>query len=579
MRISPLICALLLACNPVVTGSKGETGDVLDESIPADDSAADDSGGCVPTEEVCNGLDDDCDGEIDEDLLVEVWTDADADGYGDPAAPGWVCEGGDDEVANDDDCLDSDDAVYPGSTARETPGDGIDTDCDGLDRCTDLTCDGVPDLVIAGFYDGDYEAATWVYPQSVGVSDADRTGLPGLGVEDVAAADLDGDGYKDLVLANYYDGTTRSIDSYIYWGSAAGYSEDERSTLPTTGALDVLIDDLDEDGYLDLVFANYRSDSAWSVDSFIYWGGAHGYSEDDRADLPTHGARVVAEGDLDADGDTDLVFCGLQSEGAAYATTSTVYWNEGGSFDAGSRTELSTTGCRDVEIADLNDDGLPDLVFADFYDGASYNVDSVIYWNTGDGYSEAYADLLPTRGAIDVETGDFDGDGHVDVVFAGYSGDSADQPGQTRVFWNSSAGFSASVYDGLDTPGAEALEVSDLDGDGYLDLVVGRGYLDGSYDLDSDVYWGSASGWSDADRLLLATRGSQDVAIGDVDGDGLDELTFASTTGTSGLQAVNSVYWGQDAADPPTWDSHALTQLETPCSRSAPLWVGGRSGP
>jgi len=589
MRVISLVVAFLSGCGPVVAGSKGETATPLDDSPGGQDSHAPDDSRepgesghtgdtgdpCEPTEEVCNGLDDDCDGEVDEDLLVEVWTDADGDGYGDPADPQWVCEQGQGQVDNDQDCLDSDATAWPGSHELETPGDGVDTDCDGLDACTDLSCDGWPDLVIGGFYDGDYEATTWIYRQDGGVSDGDREGVDGLGVEDVAAADLDGDGYMDLVLANYQDGSTRSIDSYVYWGSSDGYSERDRTDLPTQGALDVLIEDLDDDGYLDLVFANYRDDDAWDVDSYIYWGGASGYDASDRADLPTNGARAVASGDLDGDGDADLVFCGLQDEGSSYSTTSTVYWSDGGTFRAGSRTDLPTVGCRDVGVADLNDDGLPDLVFASFYDGSTYDLDSIVYWNTGSDYSEDYSDTLPTRGAIDLETGDFDDDGHVDVVFAGYSGDSSSEHGETRVFWNSSAGFSSAVYDAFDTQGASAVLARDLDGDGYAELVVARTYADSSYDLESYVYAGSSSGWSDRDRVALSALGAQGIAADDEDGDGLVDLTLAGTTGTSSTQPLTLVFWGgDDGSGATTWEDRDSAELEPSGSRAAPLWVG-----
>ena len=44
--------------------------------------------------EVCNDYDDDCDGEIDEDLVIGLYFDADGDGYGDPNRPSEDCTGG-----------------------------------------------------------------------------------------------------------------------------------------------------------------------------------------------------------------------------------------------------------------------------------------------------------------------------------------------------------------------------------------------------------------------------------------------------------------------------------------------------
>ncbi|MDQ7008091.1 MAG: putative metal-binding motif-containing protein, partial [Acidobacteriota bacterium] len=83
--------------------------------------------------ERCNGLDDDCDGEVDEAPTVDPPTwypDLDGDGYGEealgvsscaPPAPAWVQAGGD--------CDDGDAQVHPGAAER---CNGLDDDCDGV---------------------------------------------------------------------------------------------------------------------------------------------------------------------------------------------------------------------------------------------------------------------------------------------------------------------------------------------------------------------------------------------------------------------------------------------------------------
>ncbi|MCA9491532.1 MAG: putative metal-binding motif-containing protein, partial [Myxococcales bacterium] len=81
--------------------------------------------------EVCNGIDDDCNGEIDDGVTdaIAVWRDADGDGQGDPAAPSAVCEPTAGFVTNDNDCDDgSADAKVGGTEVC----DGLDNDCDGV---------------------------------------------------------------------------------------------------------------------------------------------------------------------------------------------------------------------------------------------------------------------------------------------------------------------------------------------------------------------------------------------------------------------------------------------------------------
>jgi len=79
-------------------------------------------------EEICNELDDDCDGDIDEEGGETVYADADGDGWGDEdlsmtgcPGSGWATEAGD--------CDDEDPRVSPGQPIDSC--DGIDTDCDG----------------------------------------------------------------------------------------------------------------------------------------------------------------------------------------------------------------------------------------------------------------------------------------------------------------------------------------------------------------------------------------------------------------------------------------------------------------
>lgn len=107
----------VLGCDPP-SGTVASGGD-CDDRDPAVNPEASES---------CNGIDDDCDGEVDEEGALTVYADGDGDGWGDddtaatgcPEA-GWVEQAGD--------CDDSDPAVNPGMPLDQC--DGRDTDCDG----------------------------------------------------------------------------------------------------------------------------------------------------------------------------------------------------------------------------------------------------------------------------------------------------------------------------------------------------------------------------------------------------------------------------------------------------------------
>ena len=116
---------LTLACDP-------PSGHVAN----ADDCDDTDAAIHPDADEVCDGLDNDCDWTIDVNAVdAPTWyEDADGDGYGDWHDTTVSCDPGSGWVEDDTDCDDEDASVYPG--ADEVPDDAIDQDCDGQDEVT-----------------------------------------------------------------------------------------------------------------------------------------------------------------------------------------------------------------------------------------------------------------------------------------------------------------------------------------------------------------------------------------------------------------------------------------------------------
>ena len=167
---------MLLACDAEI-----KTVDVLESSIETfadsdgdgylSDEDCDDNDGLVHpgAEEVCDAMDNNCDGQVDEGVNNLFYLDQDGDGFGISDDFIEACDAPENYVPNDNDCDDSNDAVYPSATEI---CDEIDNDCDTfIDE--DLTGVWYADLDNDGFGDRNTIETTCIAPEDYIDNDLD----------------------------------------------------------------------------------------------------------------------------------------------------------------------------------------------------------------------------------------------------------------------------------------------------------------------------------------------------------------------------------------------------------------------
>lgn len=385
--------------------------------------------------------------------------------------------------------------------------------------------------------------------------------------EPKVCTDIGCDGYPDIVFSNTDTDTTTNINSFVYLGSATGYSAENRIEIPTIGAMGVDYADVNKDGYLDIAFASVKEkketdseENRYTV-SLLYYGTKDGFDLENRVEFPTVGCSDVTLVDLDKDGWVDLItsnrYNGSGMTGSGYKINSYVYWGSEYGFDINFKLELPTVGAAMARVADLNGDGFNDILFPNGVQEYVGVFESYIYWETANskfGWSEASRTTLPSVSPEGATIDDINDDGFLDIFISGWLCLTKCDL-KNRIYWGSATGFNKDVYtkiEGVDG-GTDAV-FTDLNGDGNKDLVFASGAVDlltQEFSKVSYIMWGEPSGnadkykWSTDNMQEIPATAASEEGVRDLNGDGFLDIVFASHyPPTDADPQVSQIYWG-----------------------------------
>jgi hypothetical protein len=344
---------------------------------------------------------------------------------------------------------------------------------------------------------------------------------------DLKTGDFNGDGLPDVSVSTSPSGSWKDGDrpfniELSLTDGAGGFTPVSVPTALLSGyTLVTDVADLDGDGDADLVAAHSGGVSVFFSD---------GTTLATQVDYTGLRVGAVELGDVDGDGDSDLLALDDNGDLNLWANDGRGNFSLVQALPAGGGFVLDYEW-DSIDLVDLDLDGALDVVVL-IAEGTFLGVDPMVaYLNDGAGTFDTTAWSTGPTPPYDIALGDIDGEGHVDIVYAGMT-----TPTIESIAWDS--GYGAVTSWPISSYGYQWVLTGDVDGDGDTDAVgtvgfdVGVSLQDAGALVDQGVAYPMATtmGWLSANDA---------IELVDMNGDGCADVVAALYgVGTSILPAT-----------------------------------------
>jgi len=342
--------------------------------------------------------------------------------------------------------------------------------------------------------------------------------------------DIDNDGVQELYMSGNISGSTVG-------GGLYAYANDTFTLLQGTG-LPVLDNgaasagDFDNDGNLDLLLTGYDETTSTAITD-VYLNNADGTFTALNLNLPQCYLSYAQLVDINNDGLLDIALTGMETVG--YSNITKIFKNTA----SGTLIELTGTPIvgmmmGKIKFADYDGDGYQDFALNGW--NSNNTPYTQIWHNNGNETFTETTDAITDLWLGDLEWGDYDGDGDVDLIITGTA--SADS--ETHLYQNNSGTFTEVANTTLPDLHLGTLEWADFNNDGHLDLYMAGNHHTTTPAVDNyrgGIFLGDGTGvFTENTGVYIIPITYGDAMASDFDGDGYVDIV------ESGVNDIGNPY-------------------------------------